>query len=152
MLRNLQTNGSTFANAMNKAKVDMKRGSFVTVDNATLELKLANGIAGAKMVNRGTKLTKEIAMGFEEDVYSDEQDIIKAGEKGYLNELEGRWATTEYDATSITSDTAIDSYLTIANGKLTTSGTPTIIKFIGFIQDGDHKLVGVEFDYTIKLA
>ena len=56
------------------------------------------------------------------------------------------------DGTSRTISLSEKPIVTIANGKLSTSGTPTIIKFIGFIQDGDHKLVGVEFDYTTKLA
>lgn len=151
MLRNLQTNGSQYANAMYKAKTDIKRGSFVQVDEQTMEVKLATGIAGAKLINRGLKLTKDVAMEmYPVDEYSDDQDIIKEKEMGYLNELEGRWASTEYD--SSVESSAIDSYLTIANGKLKASSTPTIIIFKGFVTEGSHKLAKFEFDHTVKLA
>ena len=98
MLRNLQTNGSTFANGQNKAKVQMVRGAFATVNEATKELELATGIKGAKIVDRGTKLTRDVAEGMPVSVYDTDQDTILVGEKAYINELEGRWATTEYDS------------------------------------------------------
>lgn len=153
MLRNLQTNGSEYANGQNVAKVQMVRGAFVTANEATKELDLATGIAGVKIVDRGTKLTKEVAMGFPISVYDVEQDTILVGERAYLNELEGRWATTEYDST-VNASLAVGSYLNIASGKLIASpaNAVTIIKFIGLVDDNGHKLAGFEIDTTVKLA
>lgn len=153
MLRNLQTNGSTFANGQNKAKVQMVRGAFVTVNEGTKELELATGVKGAKLVDRGTKLTRDVAEGMPVSVYDTDQDTILVGEKAYINELEGRWATTEYDST-VNGTLAVGSYLDIASGKLVASASNavTIIKFIGMVNDNGHTLAGFEVDFTSKLA
>lgn len=153
MLRNLQTNGNTFANGQNTAKTQMVRGSFVKIDESTQTFDLATGIAGAKMVDRGTKLTRDVAQGFPVSVYDADQDTILVGERAYMNELEGRWATTEYDST-VNASLAKGSYLTISNGKLVASpsNAVTIIKFIGMVADCGHTLAGFEVDATAKLA
>lgn len=154
MLRNLQTNGNSSSNGQNKASVSMVRGSFVTVDETTQTLALAvSGVAGAKIVDRGLKLTKDVAMGFPVSSYDVDQDTILVGERGYCNELEGRWATTMYDNT-VTSALAKGTYLTISAGKLTISpaNAVTIIKFIGIVNDNGHDLAGFEVDVTNKLA
>lgn len=153
MLRNLQTDGNSYANGMNTAKVQMVRGSFVTVDEATQTFNLATGIAGAKLIDRGTKLTRDVAMGFAVSVYDTDQDTILIGERAYVNNLEGRWATTEYD-TTVNDTLAVGSYLSIASGKLiaSPSNAVTIIKFIGMVNDNGHKLAGFEIDPTVKLA
>jgi hypothetical protein len=153
MLRNLQTNGNSFANGMNSAKVDIVRGAFVKVDEATKTFDLATGIAGVKIVDRGTKLTTDLAMGMPISVYDTDQDTILTGERGYMNELEGRWATTEYDST-VNASLAVGSYLTISAGKLVASpsNAVTIIKFIGMVSDCGHTLAGFEVDATAKLA
>jgi len=153
MLRNLQTNGNSSANGMNSAKVDMVRGSFVKIDEATKTFDLATGIAGVKIVDRGTKLTKDLAMGYPISVYDTDQDTILTGERGYMNELEGRWATTQYDST-VNATLTVGSYLTVSAGKLVASpsNAVTIIKFIGMIPDCGHTLAGFEVDATAKLA
>ena len=153
MLRNLQTNGNDYANGQNTASVDMVRGSFVTADESTKTLALANSIAGAKLLDRGTKLTRDVAQGFAISVYDTDQDTILAGERGYLNTLEGRWATTEHDST-VNSSLAVGSYLNISAGKLiaSPSNAVTIIKFIGMVNDCGHTLAGFEIDTTAKLA
>jgi hypothetical protein len=153
MLRNLQTNGNGASNGQNKASVDMVRGSFVTADEATKTLALATGIAGVKIVDRGTKLTVSVAQNFAISPYDADQDTILAGERGYLNDLEGRWATSMYDST-VNSVLAIGSYLTITAGKLVASplNAVTIIKFLGLIPDNGHTLAGFEIDATVKLA
>jgi hypothetical protein len=153
MLRNLQTNGNTSANGQNTASVNMVRGAFVTADESTKTLALATGIAGARIVDRGTKLTPSVAQGFAISPYDTDQDTILAGERAYLNTLEGRWATTQYDNT-ITSSLAVGTYLTISAGKLTISpsNAVTIIKFIGLVPDCGHTLAGFEVDATAKLA
>lgn len=153
MLRNLQTNGNSSANGQNKAKVQMVRGSFATVKESTKELELATGIAGAKLVDRGTKLTRDVAEGLPVSMYDADQDTILVGEYAYLNELEGRWITTEYDST-VNNALAIGSYLNIAGGKLiaSPSNAVTIIKFIGILDDNGHALAGFEIDATAKLA
>lgn len=154
MLRNLQTNGSEYANGMCKAKVEMKRGTFVVADEITKEFDLATGITGAKLINRGTKVTRDVAEGFPVSDYDQDQDTILLGEYAYMNELEGRWMTSEYDATTVKSTLAVGSYLNIASGKLIASpdNAVTIIKFIGLINDNGHTLAGFEIDVTAKLA
>ena len=131
----------------------MVRGAFATVNEATKELELATGIKGAKIVDRGTKLTRDVAEGMPVSVYDTDQDTILVGEKAYINELEGRWATTEYDST-VNGSLAIGSYLDIASGKLVASASNavTIIKFIGMVNDNGHTLAGFEVDFTSKLA
>jgi hypothetical protein len=153
MLRNLQGDGNTFSNGQNAAKTQMVRGSFVKVDETTQTFDLATGIAGAKIIDRGTKLTKDVALGFAVSVYDADQDTILVGERGYVNNLEGRWATTEYDST-VNASLPVGSYLTISAGKLVASpsNAVTIIKFIGLVDDNGHKLAGFEVDPTAKLA
>jgi hypothetical protein len=138
---------------MNTAKTQMVRGSFVKVDEATQTFDLATGIAGAKIIDRGTKRTIDTALGFAVSVYDADQDTILVGERAYVNNLEGRWATTEYDST-ITSALTVGTYLTISAGKLTISpsNAVTIIKFIGIVSDNGHSLAGFEIDPTTKLA
>lgn len=153
MLRNLQTNGSQSANGQNKAKAQMVRGAFVTVNETTKELELATGIKGAKIVDRGTKLTRDVAEGLPVSVYDTDQDTILVGEYAFVHELEGRYATTEYDST-VNASLAVGSYLNISAGKLIASPTNavTILKFIGLVDDNGHKLAGFEVDLTAKLA
>ena len=153
MLRNLQSNSNTFANGMNTAKTQMVRGSFVKIDESTKTFDLATGIAGAKIIDRGIKVTPAVAQNFAVSVYDTDQDTILVGERAYCNELVGRWATTEYDST-VNSSLAIGSYLTISAGKLiaSPSNAVTIIKFIGMVLDNGHTLAGFEIDTTAKLA
>ena len=154
MLRNLQTNGSQSSNAQNKAKVQMVRGAFVTVNETTKELELATGIAGARIVDRGTKLTRDVAEGIPVSMFDAEQDTILVGELAFVHELEGRWRTTEFDATTVKDTLAVGSYLNISAGKLiaSPSNAVTILKFLGIMEENGHKMAGFEVDVTAKLA
>lgn len=153
MIRNLQTNGSQSANGQNKAKVEMKRGSFVKIDETTKELDFVTGIAGARLVDRGTKLTRDVAEGLPVSMYDTDQDTILIGELAFVHELEGRWAIDQYDST-VNASLAVGSYLNISAGKLiaSPSNAVTILKFIGMVEDNGHKLAGFEVDATAKLA
>jgi hypothetical protein len=154
MLRNLQTNGSQYANAMCKAKTQMKRGSFVVADEVAKTFDLATGIAGAKIINRGTKITRDVSEGLMISEFDEDQDTILVDEYAYMNELEGRWKTTEYDATTVNTSLPVGSYLSISAGKLVASpsNAVTILKFLGIMEDNGHKMAGFEVDVTSKLA
>jgi len=153
MLRNLQTNENSASNGQNTSTVDMVRGTFVTLDEATKTFSPATGIAGVKMIDRGTKNTISVSQGFAISPYDTDQDTILAGERGYAVDLEGRWATTQYDST-VNASLAVGSYLTISAGKLiaSPSNAVTIIKFIGLVPDCGHTLAGFEINLTSKLV
>jgi hypothetical protein len=154
MIRNLQTNGSQYANGMCKAKTQMKRGSFVVADETAKTFDLATGIAGAKIINRGTKITRDVSEGLMISEFDEDQDTILVDEYAYMNELEGRWKTTEFDATTVKDTLAVGSYLSISAGKLiaSPSNAVTILKFLGIMDENGHKMAGFEVDVTAKLA
>lgn len=154
MIRNLQTNGSQSANAQNKAKVEMMRGTFVTINETTKELELATGLAGARIVDRGTKLTRDVAEGLPVSMFDKDQDTILEGELAFVHELEGRWKTDQFDATTVKDTLAVGSYLNVSAGKLiaSPSSAVTILKFLGMMDDNGHKMAGFEVDVTAKLA
>ena len=154
MLRNLQTNGSQYANAMYSAKTQMNRGAFVVADETAKTFDLATGIAGAKIINRGTKLTRDVAEGLPVSEFDTDQDTILVGEYAYMNELEGRWRTDQFDATTVKDTLAVGSYLSISAGKLiaSPSNAVTILKFLGIMEENGHKMAGFEVDVTAKLA
>lgn len=154
MLRNIQ-NDTVYADGTKKASEAMKRGTFVTV-NASGEIVKATTLAGAYMLDRGLKLTQEVAMGFPVSQYDETQDVVDKGEYAELVPLvASKWATSEY------ADDVVDgiSYLTVgADGKLKKSDDPTILVFNGFMNDGykadgtQHKLAVFTINPAVKLA
>lgn len=154
MLRNIQ-NDTVYADGTKKASEAMKRGTFVTV-NASGEIVKATTLAGAYMLDRGLKLTQEVAMGFPVSQYDETQDVVDRGEYAELVPLvASKWATSEY------ADDVVDgiSYLTVgADGKLKKSDDPTILVFNGFMNDGykadgtQHKLAVFTINPAVKLA
>lgn len=154
MLRNIQ-NDTVYADGTKKASEAMKRGTFVTV-NASGEIVKATTLAGAYMLDRGLKLTQEVAMGFPVSQYDETQDVVDKGEYAELVPLvASKWATSEY------ADDVVDgiSYLTVgADGKLKKSDDPTILVFNGFMNDGykadgtQHKLAVFTINPVVKLA
>ena len=154
MLRNIQ-NDTVYADGTKKASEAMKRGTFVTV-NASGEIVKATTLAGAYILDRGLKLTQEVAMGFPISQYDEAQDVVDKGEYAELVPLvASKWATSEY------ADDVVDgiSYLTVgADGKLKKSTDPTILVFNGFMNDGykadgtQHKLAVFTINPAVKLA
>ena len=154
MLRNIQ-NDTVYADGTKKVSEAMKRGTFVTV-NASGEIVKATTLAGAYMLDRGLKLTQEVAMGFPVSQYDEAQDVVDKGEYAELVPLvASKWATSEY------ADDVVDgiSYLTVgADGKLKKSTDPTILVFNGFMNDGykadgtQHKLAVFTINPAVKLA
>lgn len=154
MLRNIQ-NDTVYADGTKKASEAMKRGTFVTV-NVSGEIVKATTLAGAYMLDRGLKLTQEVAMGFPVSQYDETQDVVDKGEYAELVPLvASKWATSEY------ADDVVDgiSYLTVgADGKLKKSDDPTILVFNGFMNDGykadgtQHKLAVFTINPAVKLA
>ena len=94
MLRNIQ-NDTVYADGTKKVSEAMKRGTFVTV-NASGEIVKATTLAGAYMLDRGLKLTQEVAMGFPVSQYDETQDVVDKGEYAELVPLvASKWATSE---------------------------------------------------------
>lgn len=145
MIRFYQNVENVNINSMKTVKVDMKRGSFVTV-NATGELALAPTIADVQgILVRGTVPDMDTAMGFPVNMYGDTQDLVKAGQRagnrGLFNgEIIG---TTEYVSSLVDGDVTAGKYLTVTNGKLdkVTGDTKTFIVSEGWEKQDGHKLL-----------
>jgi hypothetical protein len=148
MIRHLQRNLSKAVDASKKAKVDMKRGAFVKVNEATGDVELAVALANVNGIAvRDVVVDTDVAMGIPVSDYSDTQDIVKAGEFVGVETIQvgERYATTEYLDTLVDADVVADKYLAVANGKLIASATATKIISLGWVQDNEHKLLGYKF-------
>lgn len=148
MIRHLQRNLSKAVDASKKAKVDMKRGAFVKVNEATGDVELAVALANVNGIAvRDVVVDTDVAMGIPVSDYSDTQDIVKAGEFVGVETIQvgERYATTEYLDTLVDADVVADKYLDVANGKLIASATATKIISLGWVQDNEHKLLGYKF-------
>lgn len=146
MLRVLQNINGGNVDAQKKAAANLKRGTFVKVNEKAGTLVAATAIADVNgILTRDFNVTQETAMGFAVSEYDDSQDLVKSGEyAGVINLLVGgRFATSEYDAALTDALAEADKYLTVTNGKLATSSTATAIVSLGWIMDADmHKLLG----------
>ena len=145
MFRYLQNLSYKNIDATFKAGVAMKRGSFVTKDEATKTVSLA--VAGDSLedifiVDRGL-VDDDLAFYTLSD-YEDRLENIKKDEFVNLNKIFAgeRIAVSEY--TGLDTDLASGKYLKVANGQLTNSATPTKIKSLGFVDDCGHKLLAFE--------
>lgn len=152
MLRDLQS-FNVNVDATKKASGTMKRGSFVTKDEATKTFGLATAVTEVYLVDRDTIVTKGIAMGEPYSEYDEDQDTIKATEFAGLIALQKgvRKATSEYNSAFVDADVTAGKYLTVGitgetQGKLiaSPSNAATSIKSLGWITDNGHKLLGFE--------
>lgn len=152
MLRDLQS-FIVNADASKKAKVAIKRGTFVNKLEATGEFDLPTVADEVYVVDRDYKVTKALAQGEVVSDYDDDQELILKGEFASLIKLQAgvRKATSEYSGADV--DLAVGKYLTISvttdatQGKLIPSpaNAKTNIKSLGYIIDaGSHKLLGFE--------
>lgn len=148
MIRFLQNLTGMNVDAQKKAKVEMKRGTFVEVDELAGELKLAVALANVTgIVVRDTKVDTDVAMGLNPSEYSDSQDKILLGEyAGHRAIAKGeRIATDQFDATLTDVQAEAGKYLTVTDGKLATSATATTVVSLGWVMDVGHKLLGFKF-------
>lgn len=145
MLRVLQSIEGKNVDAEKKAKVQIKRGTFIKVNEATGQFEPAANLTEVNgIVNKDFTITQESAIGLAVSDYDVAQDTIQAGEFGLVvtllpNEM---YATTEYgDLTDV--QAAAGNYLTVENGKLVASEEATALLSLGWIMDvGLHKLLG----------
>jgi hypothetical protein len=148
MFRHLQRNLFKAVDAGKKASVQMKRGAFVKVDELAGTVGLATALADVNGIAvRDVVVDTDVAMGLPVSDYSDTQDVIAVGEYLGVEQIQvgERNATTEYDVTLTDVQAQAGAYLTVANGKLATSGTATKIVSLGWITDNGHKLLGFKF-------
>lgn len=143
MIRDLQS-FIVNVDAQNTVATEMKRGTFVTKDVSTKKLSLATGVEGVFIVDRDNIVTYKVASGLHSSDYDTEQETIAQDTFAVAIPLMNgiRKATSEYTGADV--DLAVGKSLTIADGKLVKSETPTCIKSLGFIDDNGHKLLGFE--------
>lgn len=149
MLRHLQTIVGKNIDATKRAKTDMKRGSFVKVDDATGELVLATTTADFEgVVVRDVVVDLEVANGEPISELSKTQDLIKAGELAGLEvPQEGeRNATTEFGdtATLPRAEAVAGKILDVANGKLVKAvdSSTSKIRSLGFMNIAGAEYLG----------
>lgn len=148
MIRFLQNLDNVNVDATKKAKVDTKRGMFVTTDDSdgtfapAVDLASANGIAV-----RDTIVDENVAQGFPISEYSEIQNLIKkdtlAGVRVWFKGE--RFSTDQYDTTMTEDQTKAGKYLTVANGILVTSATATEIVSLGIMSDAGNTVLGCKF-------
>lgn len=152
MLRDLQS-FNVNVDATKKASVAMKRGSFVTKDEATKTFGLATATTEVYLVDRDTVVTKGLAMGEPYSEYDVDQDTIAKDEFAGLIALQKgvRKATSEYNPDLADADVTAGKYLTVGitgetQGKLiaSTDNAATSYKSLGWVTDNGHKLLGFE--------
>lgn len=139
MLRHLQTIVGKNIDATKRAKTDMKRGSFVKVDDAKGELVLATTTADFEgVVVRDVVVDIDVANGEPVSDLSITQDLIKSGELAGLEvpQVGERYATTEFgDTTALPRAEAVEGKtLDIVNGKLVKAvdSSTSKIRSLGF--------------------
>lgn len=144
MIRFLQNLSNVNVDATKKAKVEIKRGMFVKVDEAKGELDIAATIDEASGVAvRDVIADEDVANGLPISSYSETQDIIKVGELcGERKQFSGeRFMTDQFASTLVDGDITPGKYLTVVNGKLDKIETATTIISLGFRQDSGHKVL-----------
>lgn len=147
MIRFLQNLKHVNVDATKKAKSNMKRGTFVKVNEkdgtfepaATLE-----DVTG--ILVRDVVVDFNVSMGMPVSDYEDSQDIVKQGEFGGVRSyFKGeRFSTTEYDNKLADSDVETGKYLTVINGKLAKPAAEgaTKLESLGWITQDGNKLLG----------
>lgn len=133
MIRNLINNSFVGIPAEYKAKEEMIRGTFVTVDYKKGEVAKATTLGDTvKFVVRDVKVTTEVANGLPVDDYSKEQDTIEVGEYvGVRTAQSGeQFKTTAFDATLGDTDVEAGKYLTVKNGVLAKPSDSSATKIV----------------------
>lgn len=150
MFRFLQNHALKNVDAQKTANVDMKRGTFVKINEKTQKVEVAPTLADVYGVAvRDVKVTDEVAQGLPVSEYDLEQDVIVKDE--YLGVMvinKGeRCITTEFDSALVDADVEAGKYLTVVNGKLAkpADATATHIVSLGFLSDAGHKVLGYKF-------
>ena len=144
MIRFLQNLTSVNVDATKKAKVDIKRGMFVKVDEVKGEVDIAATIDEATGIAvRDVVVDEDVANGLPVSDYSETQDTIKVGEFcGERKQFSGeRFMTDQFVNTLVDGDVTPGKNLTVTNGKLDKIGTVTTIISLGFRQDAGHKVL-----------
>lgn len=152
MLRHLQTIVGKNIDAQKTAKTNMKRGTFVSIDEEKGQLVVATATADVVgVVVRDVIVDEDVARGTQIAELSDSQDLIKAGEFAGIEvpQKGERYATTEFgDATALPEVNAkAGQTLDVANGKLVKaveSSTSNIIS-LGFMSIAGTKYLGFKF-------
>lgn len=146
MIRMLQNLTGVNVDAQNKAKDEMKRGTFVKVNVAKKEIEKATNLTDMEgVLVRDFKVTPETSMGSPVSEYEDSQDVVKAGEYAGVRVLYAgeRIAVDQYDLQD--EDAAAGKYLTVENGKIVKSEDTTKLESLGWYTDaGSHKLIGIK--------
>lgn len=150
MIRNLLKIENVPVDAGNKAKVELKRGMFVKVDEAKGEINIATDLTEAiGIVVRDVVVTDSVAQGLPISDYDVEQDTIKvkefAGVRGLYNGE--AWMTDQFKADCATPNgdkVQAGKYLTVENGLLkeSESNAKTELVSLGLMDDNGHKVLG----------
>lgn len=159
MLRDLIINGAKAPDAMHKAKVALVTGMAVVKEDSVTD-KFANissteTVADIYFVDKeriptGINTAKGDMSDYDEDFVN-----IKANEFVTLDKyIPGeRFATDQFDTTSITDSTAIDSRISFKSGKAQVATATSVLStyvFKGFHNDNGHKLAIIEVSDTAK--
>lgn len=148
MIKVLQNMHGVNVDATKKAKVEMKRGTFVKANEATGELELATATGDVTGIAvRDVVVDDDVAQGFPVSDWSDSQDVIKAGDFcGHRVVQKGEiFATDQYgNSTALPEAEAVaGKTLDVVNGKLVKAVESTTSKIVslGFKQIAGHKML-----------
>lgn len=149
MIKVLQNMHGVNVDATKKAKVEMKRGTFVKANEETGELEIATETADVTgVVVRDVVVDDDVAQGLPVSEWADSQDIIKVGEFcGHRVIQKGEiFATDQYGDTVALpeADAKAGKVLDVANGKLVKAVASSSSKIVslGFMQIAGHKMLG----------
>ena len=127
MIRNLINNSFVGIPAEYKAKEEMIRGTFVTVDYKKGEVAKATTLGDTVKF-----VVTDVANGLPVDDYSKEQDTIEVGEYvGVRTAQSGEeFKTTAFDTTLGDTDVEAGKYLTVKNGVLAKPSDTSATKIV----------------------
>lgn len=141
MIKFLQNRVGMNVPTENTAKVEMKRGAFVKVDENAKQLDLAaNDAEVYGVVVRDTLVTDDVALGCPVSEWDAEQDTIKAGALAGVRVLVAgeRYATDQHNV----EDTTAGKYLKVQDGVLVASESAAKFVSLGFVTVAGHKMLG----------
>lgn len=157
MLRDLIINGAKAPDAMHKAKVAMVTGMAVVKEDSDTD-KFANvtadeTVADIYFVNKdriptGLNTARAEMSDYDEDFVNVKENELVKLDKYAPGE---RFATDQYDTTTITTETEIDTRVSFKDGKVMKATASTVLSpyvFKGFFNDNGHTLVVIEVSDT----
>lgn len=154
MLRDLIINDAKASNSMYKAKVNMITGMAVVkdvdsinlVDTTTEECVTDIYFVNKDRVPSGLNTARGDISDYDVDFVNVKANEFIKLEKYLAGE---RFATDQFDSTTITTETKLNTRVSFKDGKVQKSTIPSHYEFKGFMNDNGHTLVIIEVSDTL---